>query len=25
LSAEAPAVLIDQNQVCLSYLGLGPV
>jgi hypothetical protein len=23
LSAEAPAVLINQNQVCLSYLGLG--
>lgn len=24
LSAEAPAVYIDQNQACLSYLGLGP-
>ena len=23
LSAEAPALLINQNQVCLSYLGLG--
>jgi len=23
LSVEAPAVLINQNQVCLSYLGLG--
>lgn len=25
LSAETPAVLIDQNQACLSYLGLGSV
>ncbi len=25
LSIEAPAVLITQNQVCLNYLGLGPV
>ena len=25
LSVEVPAVSIDQNQVCLSYLGLGPV
>ena len=25
LSAEAPAFSINQNQVCLSYLGLGPV
>jgi hypothetical protein len=25
LSAEAPAVLINQNQACLSYLGLGAV
>ncbi len=24
LSAEAPAMYIDQNQACLSYLGLGP-
>ncbi|MDP9382581.1 MAG: hypothetical protein M3Q29_21070, partial [Chloroflexota bacterium] len=24
LSAEAPAVYIDQNQACLSYLGLDP-
>ncbi|MDQ3911433.1 MAG: DUF2993 domain-containing protein [Actinomycetota bacterium] len=23
LSAEAPALLINQNQICLSYLGLG--
>ena len=23
LSAEAPAILINQNQVCLGYLGLG--
>jgi hypothetical protein len=25
LSVEAPAVLINQNQACLSYLGLGPL
>lgn len=25
LSAEAPAFSINQNQACLSYLGLGPV
>lgn len=25
LSIEAPAVLIDQNEVCLNYLGLGSV
>jgi hypothetical protein len=25
LSVEAPAVLINQNQACLSYLGLGSV
>jgi hypothetical protein len=25
LSVEAPVVLIDQNEACLSYLGLGPV
>jgi hypothetical protein len=25
LSVEAPAVLINQNQACLGYLGLGPV
>jgi hypothetical protein len=25
LSVEAPAVFINQNQACLSYLGLGPV
>ena len=25
LSVEVPAVLIDQNQVCLNYLGLGSV
>jgi hypothetical protein len=25
LSVEVPAVSIDQNQVCLGYLGLGPV
>jgi hypothetical protein len=25
LSVEAPAVLINQNQVCLGYLGLGSV
>ena len=25
LSIEVPAVLIDQNEVCLSYLGLGSV
>jgi hypothetical protein len=25
LSVEAPALLIDQKQACLSYLGLGPV
>jgi LmeA-like phospholipid-binding len=25
LSVEAPAILINQDQACLSYLGLGPV
>jgi hypothetical protein len=25
LIVEVPALLIDQNQACLSYLGLGPV
>ena len=25
LSVEAPAILINQNQACLSYLGLGSV
>jgi hypothetical protein len=25
LSIEVPAVLIDQNEVCLNYLGLGSV
>jgi hypothetical protein len=25
LNVEAPVVLIDQNEACLSYLGLGPV
>ncbi|HET7271359.1 MAG TPA: LmeA family phospholipid-binding protein [Rubrobacter sp.] len=25
LSVEVPAVLIDQNEVCLNYLGLGSV